>query len=83
MPSTPKAQRDDPIPPTTPGVRVLDGCASVLAGYHPSRRPFRKIHDRTQIRTKTTLTSLEPISGLRLASRGAQAGVAPPATGYC
>ena len=35
MPSTPKAQRDDPIPPTTPGVRVLDGCASVLAGYPP------------------------------------------------
>ena len=49
----------------------------------PPRRQFRKIHDRTQIRTKTTLTSLEPISGLRLASRGAQAGVAPPATGYC
>ena len=38
MPSTPKAQRDDPIPPNTPGVRVLDGCASMLAGYHPSQK---------------------------------------------
>ena len=30
MPSTPKAQRDDPIPPTTPGTRVLDRCLSVF-----------------------------------------------------
>ena len=30
------AQRDDPIPPNTPGSRVLERCTSVLAGYHPS-----------------------------------------------
>ena len=36
-----RAQRDDPIPPNPPGSRVVDRCASVLAGYHPSRRPSR------------------------------------------
>ena len=74
---------------TTRSRQPPPACASSMGARRcwldtpPPRRPFRKIHDRTQIRTKTTLTSLEPISGLRLASRGAQAGVAPPATGYC
>ena len=36
MPSTPTAQHDDPILPTTPDTRVLYRCRSVLAGYHPS-----------------------------------------------
>ena len=36
MPSTLTAQHDDPIPPTTPGTRVLYRWRSVLAGYHPS-----------------------------------------------
>jgi hypothetical protein len=43
--------------------------------------PLRTIHDRARTRRKTPLTSQEWISGLRLARRGAQAGVAPPATG--
>eukprot|EP00964_Phaeocystis_antarctica_P087912 scaffold55898_cov78-Phaeocystis_antarctica.AAC.1 len=79
----PKAQRRDPIPPTTPGARVLDRDRTVLAGYHPSRRPVGTAYDRAQIRTKAASTSPEWISGLRLPRRGAQAGVAPPATEYC
>ena len=79
----PKAQRRDPIPPTTPGARVLDRDLTVLAGYHPSRRPVGTAYDRAQIRTKAASTSPEWISGLRLPRRGAQAGVAPPATEYC
>ena len=83
MPSTPKAQRDDPITPTTPGASVVDRYASVLAGYHPSRRPVGTARDRAQIGTKTARTSPEWIPGLRLPRRGAQGGVAPPATEYC
>ena len=54
-----------------------------MAGYHPSRRPVGTAYDRSQIGTKTARTSLEWIPGLRLPRRGAQGGVAPPATGYC
>ena len=52
-----------------------------MAGYHPSRRPVCTARDRPQIGTKTVRTSPEPISGLRLPRRGAQAGVGLPATG--
>jgi hypothetical protein len=55
----------------------------VLGGYHPSRIPTRTIHDRARTRTKTPLTSTEWISGLRVARRGAQGGMGPPATEYC
>ena len=55
----------------------------MLAGYHPSRRPVGTARDRAQIGTKTASTSPESISGLRLPRRGAQGGVAPPATEYC
>jgi len=79
----PKAQRRDPIPPSTPGARVLDRDLTVLAGYHPSRRPVGTAYDRTRSRTKTARTSPEWISGLHLPRRGAQGGVAPPATEYC
>ena len=70
----PKAQRRDPIPPSTPGARVLDRDLTVLAGYHPSRRPVGTARDRAQIRTKAASTSPEWIPGLRLPRRGAQAG---------
>ena len=73
----PKAQRRDPIPPTTPGARVLDRCRSVLAGYHPSRRPVGTAYDRSQIGTKTARTSLEWIPGLRLPRRAAREGTCP------
>ena len=75
------AQAAHPDSPSTPGTRVLERSTSVLGGYHPSRIPTRTIRDRLQIGTKTALTSTEWISGLRIARRGAQAGVAPPATG--
>ena len=39
--------------------------------------------DGAQIGTKAARTSPEWISGLHLRRRGAQGGVAPPATGYC
>ena len=83
IPSTPTAQHDDPIPLTTVGARVLDRDLTVFGGYHPSRRPVGTAHDRTQIGTKAARTSPESISGLHLPRRGAQGGVAPPATGYC
>ena len=72
-----------PDSPSTPGARVLDRDLTVLAGYHPSRRPVGTARDRAQIGTKTASTSPESISGLRLPRRGAQGGVAPPATEYC
>ena len=40
------AQRDDPIPPNTPGSRVLERCTSLLAGYLPSRRSTGTTHDQ-------------------------------------
>ena len=44
---------------------------------------LRTIRDRLQIGTKPALTSTEWISGLRVARRGAQGGMGPPATEYC
>ena len=77
------AQAAHPDSPSNPGTRVLERSTSVLGGYHPSRIHTRTIRDRLQIGTKTALTSTELISGLRIARRGAQAGVGPPATEYC
>ena len=71
----PATQAARPDSPSTPGARVLDRCTSVLAGYHPSRRPVGTVRDRAQIGTKTARTSPDPISGLRLPRRGAQGGV--------
>ena len=65
------SQRADPIPPPAPGARVLHRCASVLAGYPPSRRPVETARDHAQIGTKTARTRPEWISGLRLPRRGA------------
>ena len=79
----PKAQRRDPIPPSTPGARVLDRDLTVLAGYHPLQKAGGTAYDRSQIGTKAARTSIEWIPGLRLPRRGARGGVAPPATEYC
>ena len=62
-------------------VRHTVWSTSVLGGYHPSRIPTRTIRDRLRIGTKTALTSTQWVSGLRVARRGAQAGVGLPTTG--
>jgi len=49
----------------------------------PSRRAAGTTHDWHRIGTKPAPRASEWISGSRLARRGAQAGVAPPATGSC
>lgn len=77
------AQRRDPIPPSTPGARVLDRDPTVLAGYHPSGRPVGAAYDRDRIRTKAASTSPERVSGLRLPRRAARDGTRPTGTEYC
>ena len=55
-----------------------------MAGYHPSRRPLRKIHDRTfhlDPYKDCPETSRKPISGFRDRHRGTQGCGGPPATG--
>jgi len=67
-------------PPAPASSIEAERCSLVTT---PSRRPAGTAQDRAQIGTKPASTSPEWISGLRLARRGAQAAVAPPATGSC
>ena len=72
-----------PSPAVGPRLARSRRSCAMLAGYHPSRRPLGTAYDRSQIGTKAARTSIEWIPGLRLPRRGAQGGVAPPATEYC
>jgi hypothetical protein len=72
-----------PDSPSTPGARVLDRCTSVLAGYHPSKRPGGTVYDRAQIRTKAARTSPERIPGPRLPRRGPQDRARPAGWQSC
>eukprot|EP00964_Phaeocystis_antarctica_P069815 scaffold42462_cov58-Phaeocystis_antarctica.AAC.3 len=60
-------------------------CKQHLALSQGRTRVTRSLFSQppSRIGTKTARTSPEWIPGLRLPRRGAQGGVAPPATGYC
>ena len=55
----------------------------MLAGYHPSRRPVRTTHDRTQIRTNPTPGSSERMSGFRDTRREPQDRARPAGWQSC